>query len=330
MDVDAIIQKLVGLGWIRLGKITGNYQTIYCPVHNGGNERRPSCGILLKDEYRAGTHYPAGFTHCFTCGLAKTLPELVEILLKSHNVSQSSLEWLKENIPGFDPDEDFEKLIPANIAEGLMSKYAIQSIQNLVKKAEEYVSEEELASYRYVIPYMYERKLTDDIIEQYDVGYDANFIPPGRKRKVPCITFPVRDREGHTLFFCRRSVEGKMFNYPEGVVKPVYGIDQIPYGCSSIIICESCINALTCVSWGFHAVALLGTCNTYQIRQLRELGCPEFVLCFDGDEAGHRATKRLKRGLSDIAFVWSVTMPDGKDVNNLDKDEFLKLYAQKE
>ena len=176
---------------------------------------------------------------------------------------------------------------------------------------------------------MYERKLTDEIIAKYDVGYDANWIPPGRKKKVPCITFPVRDEYGRTLFFCRRSIEGKLYNLPTGVTKPVYGLDMIPKGTKSVIICESILNALTLVEYNYYAVALLGTGNSYQLSQLRRLGCHEYVLCFDGDEAGRRATEKLRKHLQDIAIVWSIVMPEGKDANDCTKQEFDMLYEAK-
>ena len=113
---------------------------------------------------------------------------------------------------------------------------------------------------------------------------------------------------GNTLFFCRRSVKGKIYNYPQGVTKPVFGIDMIPEGTTSLIICESCINCLTAVSYGYNAVALMGTGNAYQIQQLKELGVADFIICTDGDEAGRRAANKLKNQLSSIAMVWMIPM----------------------
>ena len=60
------------------------------------------------------------------------------------------------------------------------------------------ITEEELDKYRYIHPYMYERGLTDEIIERFDIGYD-------RERKE--ITFPVRDIEGRCVFIAGRSTE---------------------------------------------------------------------------------------------------------------------------
>lgn len=325
VDVYTVLNKLESEGFIRTSKRVGNYMQIYCPFHNDGNERKPSCGVLLYEEVRAGRKYPAGFCHCFTCHYAKPLHEMITDLLKLKHISQTGMDWLIANIPGFDPDsnDDFEFLIPLDVMDTINEQYAVSYIQSLTKPKQQYVSEEELASYRFTVPYMYERRLTDEIIERFDVGYDANWIAPGRKKPTPCITFPVRDKDGNTLFLCRRSIQGKFFNYPTGVLKPVYGLYELPKDCKSIIICESCFNALTSWSYGRPAVALLGTGNAYQIQQLKELGVREFILAFDPDEAGRKATEKIKRALKNIAIVWSFEgIPIGKDINDLSKEEF--------
>lgn len=330
MDVIQIINKLSELGHIRTNRIINSYYSIYCPFHNDGNERKASFGVLLEEEHRNGQKYPQGWCHCFTCGYVASLPDMVTDILKSKSITKSGVDWLIENIPGFEATSDFEYLVPQNLMESLSNTFAINYIQQHSNKSVQYVSEEELATYRYTVPYMYQRKLTDEIIEKFDVGVDLNWLPPGRKKPVPCITFPVRDKEGRTLFLCRRSIEGKLYNYPEGVTKPLYGIDMIPKGCKSVIICESIINALTCWTYGYPAVALLGTGNAYQIDQLKSLGVSEFVVCMDGDDAGKRATAKLKRALKHVAIIWTIDMLDGKDVNDLDKETFEKLYSERE
>ena len=331
IDVYEILQKLESMGFLRLHKQVGNYMQIYCPFHNDGNERKPSCGVLLHEEVRAGKKYPQGLFHCFTCHYAKSLPDAVSDLLKLHNISKSGMDWLIENIPGFEGNfNDLDSLIPTEIIDTLNEQYAVSYIQSISKPKPQYVTEEELASYRFTVPYMYERKLTDDLIIKFDIGFDANWIPPGRKNIMPCITFPVRDINGNTLFLCRRSIEGKFYNYPKDVVKPLWGIGDLPKNCKSIIICESIINALTCWKYGFPAVALMGTGNAYQIQQLKELGVQEYVICMDGDDAGNRATEKLKKALRQVAIVWTINMLDGKDVNDLDKATFLSLYEDRE
>ena len=330
MDVIQIVDKLAEYKLVRPNRVINNYYSVYCPFHNNGQERKPSCGVVIHDEYRNGRSYKSGSWHCFACGAYKPMSEAVTEILKSRSIKKTGIEWLNENIPGFEEDYEFESLIPDNLFEDVNNKFALNYIKEHTEKTTEYVSEEELARYRFTVPYMYERKLTDEVIEKYDVGVDLHWIPPGRKKEVPCITFPVRDEQGRTLFFCRRSIEGKMYSLPSGVTKPVFGLDVIPKGTQSIIICESIINALTAEVYGYHAVALLGTGNAYQINQLRRLGCREFILCMDGDEAGRKATTKLRRQLSNVAIIWSLPMPDGKDLNDLTKEEFDQLYEMKE
>lgn len=329
MDIVPILENLQRMGLIRLGQRREEWYSAYCPFHNGGQEKRPSFGISLKDVYRGGQLRPAGFCHCFACSYANTLVGMIQDILKNHSITISADEWLKANVPGYVSEQEFESLIPQDMMKSMMSSMATRYLQEITQPVTQYVSEEELASYRFTTPYMYERKLTDEIIAKYDVGVDLNWVPPGRKKPVPCITFPVRDREGRTLFFCRRSIQGKLYNYPEHVVKPVYGIDMLPKDCKSVIICESIINALTAAVYGYDAVALMGTGNSYQMQQLKELGTQEFVLCMDGDEAGHKATARLKRALQSVALVWTIDMPDGKDLNDCDKETFDKLYSER-
>lgn len=330
MDVIKIVDILAQFGLVRTNKIINNYYSVYCPFHNNGQERKPSCGVLIRDEYRDGRRYRAGSWHCFACGIYKDMTTAVTDILKSRSIQKAGIDWLNENIPGFEDEYQFESLIPENLMEDVNNKFALDYIREKTQESIRYVSEEELASYRFTVPYMYERKLTDEIIAKYDVGYDANWIPPGRKKPVPCITFPVRDEYGRTLFFCRRSIQGKMYSLPSGVTKPVYGLDMIPKGTTSVVICESIINSLTAESYGYHSVALLGTGNSYQINQLKRLGCHEFVICMDGDEAGRKATEKLKKQLSSVAIVWSINMFDGRDLNDCTKEEFDKLYLEKE
>ena len=295
-DLELALAQLSNMGLLRLGKVTGNYQTAYCPFHKDGKESRPSFGILLREEVRGGRRYQIGFSHCFTCGTVhQTLPALVTAILKTRHITQSGLEWLQKNVPGFVPDTTYEPLIPEELMTATTAKFGVEYLQSLQKGQVTYVPEEELASYRFVVPYMYERKLTDELIEKFDVGYDANWVPPGRKRAVPCITFPVRDKSGHTLFICRRSIAGKLYNYPEGVLKPLYGIG-----------------------------------NSFQLQQLRELGASEFVICTDGDEAGHKAAAKLKRQLHRVALIYTIPMPEGKDLNDCTEEEFHALYAARE
>ena len=199
------------------------------------------------------------------------------------------------------------------------------------KQETKYIDEDELDSYRFTHPYAYERKLTDDIIEQFDVGYDDNFLltdKNGKDHILRCLTFPVRDETGNTLFIARRSVDTKFFHYPEGVVKPVYGLYELslikPYP-NDIIICESIINCLTCWSYGKYAVALNGTGTPFQYEQLKRLPARHFILALDPDRAGENGREKLRKVLGKSKLLTEYILPKGKDINDLTKDEFDNL-----
>ena len=329
IDPESVIQKVGEMGLIDIIRPVGDWYQCRCPIHNNGEEKKPSCGISLREQYRNGKRYPALHLHCFSCNYTGSLADALTEVLKRKGIDRSGLDWLKDNVPGFDEEEvEFDYLLSPDLSAALTHKYAIDYINSqIISETKQYVPEEELATYRLTVPYMYQRGLTDDIIEKYDIGYDAKFIPPGRKKPLPCITFPVKDINGNTLFLCRRSVEGKFFHYPQGVEKSVYGLYELPKGVKSVIICESCLNALRLISFGYNAVALLGTGTSYEIEQLKQLGVQEFILCLDGDEAGQRGAEKLKRALSKVAIVWTVHMPPDKDANDCKtKDEFDQYF----
>lgn len=330
MDIESTVKQLEALGILRTSRVRGDYYSIYCPIHKDGKERKPSCGILLKDQVRNGHTYRKGFVHCFSCGYAKPLQDMVGDVLETKHIEKSGIEWLKENIPGFEVDEsDYDELISPDLMASITNKYALSYIASKSGLKKEYIPEEELAKYRQTCSYVYDRGLTDEIIERYDIGFDPWHVPENKSEPVPCVTFPVRDRQGRCLFIFRRSVIGRYFNYPTGSEKPVYGLYELDPNDRTVVICESVFNALTCVRHGYNAVALFGTGNQLQIQQLKEIGARRFILAMDPDEAGKRATNKLAKNLRSIAFISRMAgFPEGKDINDLTEDEFNALTIE--
>lgn len=271
---------------------------ITCPNHANGQEKRPSCGIRTTSTNGA----EVGQVHCFTCGYTVSLPTFISNCFGKQDFGNYGKKWLLKHFSGI--DNTTNRKIDLNL-----------NRTNFVKTKNDYVSEEELESYRYTHPYMYKRGLTDEIIEKYDIGYD---------KKTDCITMPIRDEKGRTLFFCRRSVKTKFFNYPEGVEKPIYGIYELPKDCKEIVVCESVFNALTCVKYGKPAIAMLGTGNNYQFEQIKELPVRRIILGFDGDEAGDKAAERFRKNVTN-KIIHQYEIPRGKDINDLTKEEFDEL-----
>ena len=282
---------------------SGNNIQTNCPFHKEGQERKPSFGINKK----------TGECHCFGCGWSGTLSEMISNCFGKDDFGVYGNKWLIRNFLSVavesrpDIDVDFCRR------------------KKITSETKKYISEQELDSYRYTHPYMYKRKLTDEIIDLFDIGYD---------KSTECITFPNRDINGNCLFIARRSVKTKFFNYPQDVEKPVYGL----YECNicaktiknwfpnEIIICESMIDALTCWVYGKYAVALNGTGNENQFKTLRNMPNRKFILATDMDEAGLKARERIKQSLGNklvTEYVWDINV--AKDINDMNKEYFDSL-----
>ena len=276
-------------------KPTGANVMVTCPYHKGGQERKPSAGLKKSD----------GTFHCLACGEVHTLPEFIANCFGYSN-ADTGWQWLKKHF------------ISVSVVD--RKPLSLDISRERVRKATEYVSDEELDSYRYIHPYMYKRGLTDEIIELFDIGYD---------NASDCITFPVRDITGKCLFVARRSTKTKYFNYPSGASKPIYGIYELSlHPSSEVIVCESMLDALVCWVWGRPAVALNCLGYDLQFKQLRQLPCRTLILATDNDEKGRQARDTIRsrvRGKLIKQFDYS-TYPEGKkDMNDLTAEEFSAL-----
>lgn len=291
---------LQGINLIRDVKQSGNNIQFTCPWHNNGQERRASCGVSIEDI----DGHPAGTVHCFTCGHISTLDEMISECFGYNDEGAYGRKWLIRNFITFDTGE--ERTFDLDFEKDSGKKQPV-------------TYPEDLSQFRYYHPYMYKRKLTDEIINMFDIGYD---------KERQCITFPVYNLDKQLVFVARRSVNIKYFNYPKNVSKPVYGLDKIDLqNTKELIICESMINALTCWVYGKKGVALLGLGTEEQYNILRSIPIRKYILAFDGDSAGRRATERFKRMVPNKLITYYI-LPEGKDINDLSYDEFqcLKEY----
>lgn len=295
-------------------KRSGSNIMICCPIHKHGQEKNPSCGITTISH---GTT-PSGTVHCMACGYVDSLQGMIAKCFGYEDPHYGET-WLMDN---FVDNEDYRR--PSLISENLRKQ-----IRHPIEEPVSFITEEELSTYRFTHSYMYRRKLTDEVIEKYDIGYQKDYIAvqdlkTGYERKEEVITFPVRDINGNCLFVSRRSIKGKNFYLPLDIQKPVYGIYELPKGCRQVYICESVINALTCVVYGKPAVALFGTGTPYQYNILKRLPVRKYILALDPDDSGEKGCKRIKTALKD-KLLSKLIIPKGKDINDLSYEEFINL-----
>lgn len=296
-----------GLNRFAVVRLNGENLQSNCPFHKNGQERKPSFGVNGEIDK----------CHCFACGWSGTIEEMISELYGYQDEGKFGKRWL---IKRFNTVEIETR---PNIMEGFNGRlrdiYNHNRHNNICdsehnRDCDRYIRELELDKYRYIHPYMYQRGLTDEIIERFDIGYD-------RERKE--ITFPVRDIEGRCVFVAGRSTEKKFFRLPKGMDKPIYCSYLFRYGTyTRAYITESFLNCLTCWKYNKPAMAMIGTGNQKQYEILNKLPVREYILAFDPDEAGRKATERFRKNVHG-KIIKELVYPDNRDINDL-QEEFLK------
>lgn len=303
-DLKEILNELknyISPGKLRSIKIQQDNVWVTCPVHKDGQENTPSCDIYIGDS----ENVVWGTTHCFACGFKGQLYDFIaECCDRSQNWGK---KWLKDNFTEQILDEDIIEIDePINLNKKVIKKTSFENIT--------------LDNYQNWHPYMQQRKLSKNVCEKFDIKYDP---------RSECIVFPVKDVKGRLKFLTRRSIKSKKFIIDKDIEKEVYLLyNIINEGIKEVIVTESQINCLTCWSYNLPSIALLGTGTEYQYELLKKSGIIHYILCFDGDEAGRKGRDKFIQNLGDNVFITVVNLPEGKDVNDLNKEEFIQLLDE--
>lgn len=284
---------------------SGDNIMVQCPYHSNGQEHKPSAGIRKSD----------GFLNCLACGKKVTLDEMIANCF-GYNDPVWGYRWLIQNFNTVEVEErkDIELDLDRNKKD--MSSYT-----------QFFIPESELDGYRYYHPYMRKRGLTDCVIEAFDIGYD---------KTTNSITFPVRGWEennfGRCLFVAKRNVNYKRFDLPKNMEKPLYGLyevyQNIKLGADTteIYVCEGLFDCLRMWCRGKIAVAGFGCLfSEYQIKLLQDLPTRKLILALDNDEAGRKATEKLRKRIKN-KLVTEVILPKGKkDIGECTDEEIDNL-----
>jgi len=278
-------------------KLSGNGIAVPCPDHSDGQEKHFSCFLNLKND-----DIPYLFYHCFTCSAKGSFAKFVGHCFNKDE--QFGEDWLIANYASDYVKHDL-----------ILPKISLQ--QDI--KDDKILNESILDQFESYHPYMTKRKLSDDVIKKFDIKYDP---------KTRCIVFPVRDIKGNLRFLTRRSVDTKYFHIDDFANKKyIYLLDNVvKNNLNEVFVCESQLNALTLESWGYNAIALLGAgTSNEQMDELNKVNVRHWILCYDGDSAGERGEKRFLSKIRKDVFVDVLKLPKGKDVNDLEKEEFKTL-----
>ena len=268
---------------------------ITCPSHKNGRENKPSCFVYCRKD---NDKVEYGRVHCFTCGYSARLHEFVgDCFGQSEEFGKS---WLIQRF-GTMIESDSEYLEPI-IIDSFKNKYMDESVLN---------------KYMFYHPYMWQRGLSKEVVDKFGVGYDKTHNS---------ITFPVWDEQNRLVMITSRNVSNKYFHIEKNKDKPVYLLNFINReNIDKVYVCESQINALTLWTWGYPAIALFGTGSSHQYEILNKCGIRNYILCFDGDIAGNKGRNRFIENMRKDVLISYKLIPDGKDVNDLTKEEFEKL-----
>ncbi len=139
----------------------------------------------------------------------------------------------------------------------------------------------------------------------------------GSERFKDCVVFPIRNPDGHVTTLYGRHIEKKRHIYlpdrPTGLWNAAI-LKTSP----EIILTESVLDALSVQMAGFsNVISIQGTNGLTQqdIEELTRYRVQKITLLLDGDEAGKKASRRLKEKLSGFA-VEIKNLPDSHDPNS--------------
>lgn len=299
---------LISEGLLRDQNNTGSDVMVTCPFHKGGHEKKPSCGVSLREKVTPGKTYEAGTVHCYTCGYTADFPTFLKDLLGLDS-SMDGFKWL---VSHYNYSVHEREELSLNLFRGSGEERSAGMDE---EKVEEY--HKALMSSSKAKEYLRNRYISREVMEIYKLGYDpADNV----------VLFPVFSKRGEVLFYKARSLVGKHFFNSKDVDKTaaVYGLYQtLEAQISSdteIWLTESEIDALSLISRGYLAWAFMGSdISDKQVRDMCQSPYRRFVIATDNDEAGRKAARMIKDKLIPYGFRFFNLrwLTELKDVNEL-------------
>ena len=214
--------------------------------------------------------------------------------------------------------------------------------------------------------YLHERGLDDALIKEFNLGYappDRLLMPFFKERNLEedllrdsglfsqhsdgnlsdrffdRIMFPLRNLTGQIIGFSGRSLHDaadkpKYLNSPETKIfnkrEVLFNLDKAKAQMNlqkKVILFEGYMDVLAAYRAGItNGVASMGTSLTEQQIGLLSRFAQTVLICYDGDEAGQKATTRALSLLNNVGNfnIEIVSIPE-----KLDPDEYLKKYGPK-
>jgi DNA primase len=143
------------------------------------------------------------------------------------------------------------------------------------------------------------------------------------------LMFPIRDPQGRVIAFGGRVLDNRLPKYINSAESPLYSKARALYGlpearsaiskADRVIVVEGYIDVIALWQAGFkETVATLGTALTIEQLRLLSRYTRNILACFDGDEAGRKASLRaLEVFLQTDLLARGVFLPHGYDPDTL-------------
>ena len=175
------------------------------------------------------------------------------------------------------------------------------------------------------LKYLRLRAIDLPTIKTFKLCYSHNDAVMGKRIIIPVI------EQGKLVGYQGRSIlkdEPKKYKFVKGMSTKdlLFNIDN----CKGydVILVEGVFDAMTLHQWGYRAAALFGlNINPEKIAKLVRNGVKRVTFCLDGDKPAQLALSKMYRETCPFFNeVYNIHLPDGKDVDDISKREFDKLY----
>ncbi len=329
-DIESVISPYVAL------KSKGNTMVGLCPFHN---EKTPSFTVYLDTQ----SYY------CFGCSNGG---DCVTFIKNIENLDYGeAVRYLadKSNMQlPLDSGDDTASKVRRQIYEANRAAahfYYNSLISENGKIAQEYIKK---------------RALSDEICRSFGIGYAPDSWDSlvkhlkskgysedllitaclaRRSKNGGCIDlfrnrlmFPVIDLRGNVIAFTGRVFDNSTPKYMNTPETAVYKKSNVLYalntaknsGGRKLILCEGNMDVIALHQAGFtNAVAAMGTAFTQNHAKLLSTYADEVLICYDNDEAGHKAADKVISILSNTTLkVRVINLSGGKD-----PDEIIKNFG---
>jgi DNA primase len=143
------------------------------------------------------------------------------------------------------------------------------------------------------------------------------------------LIFPIRDPQARVIAFGGRVLDGRLPKYINSPESPLYSKSRALYGLvearpgiskeDRVIVVEGYIDGIALWQAGFReTVASLGTALTVEQLRLLSRYTRNILACFDGDEAGRKASLRALEVFLELGLLGrGVFIPQGYDPDTL-------------